>query len=431
MMKIKLIRTEEEYQSALKKIEEIMDAIPGSPEEEELDLLSFLVDHYEQEHFPIGLPDPVEAIKFRMEQQGLTRKDLIPFIGSQSRVSEVLNHKRPLSLSMIRALHEGLGIPAEVLLREPGSQITTMRYDPALYPFKEMFNAGYFPKEKGLREAKEKAEELLTALFTPYEPIQQQMILCRSSHPLPNKGSEKDDRLEICDALSAAYEENGNQFESGKVLDENALRAWQARVFQLSAQQPIKKYRRNIVTIDFLHRLAGLSVFPNGPELARQVLLDSGIHFVILSHLQKTYLDGACFSSPDGEPIIALTLRYDRLDNFWFTLIHEISHLYLHLDGNRFAFFDDTESGQDSPTNDFETEANQLTRHVLIPDTIWALDGKKLLNDPSSDNVIDLAGGMHRSPAIVAGRVRWETGNYTILSDLLGSGTVKTSLSGV
>ena len=80
-MKIKLIRTKEEYQSALKRIEELMDAIPASPEEEELDLLSFLVDHYEQAHFPIDLPDPVEAIKFRMEQQGLTQKDMIAFIG--------------------------------------------------------------------------------------------------------------------------------------------------------------------------------------------------------------------------------------------------------------------------------------------------------------------------------------------------------------
>ena len=430
MMKIKLIRTEEDYQQALEQLEELMDAMPGSIEEEELDLLSFLVDHYEQENFPIDLPDPVEAIRFRMEQQGLTQKDMIAFIGSQSKVSEVLNHKRSLSLAMIRALHEGLGIPAEVLLREPDSQISAMRYDPAYYPIKEMFNAGYFPGENGFREAKEKAEELLIALFTPYESFQRQTILCRSSHPLSGKEKAAEGELEVHDGLSAVYEANEAENEHRKVLDENALRAWQARVFQLSKQQIIKKYRKNIVTIDFLHRLAGLSVFPNGPKLARQVLLDSGIHFVILSHLPKTYLDGACFFSPDGEPIIALTLRYDRLDNFWFTLIHELSHLYLHLDRDQIAFFDDTESRPDSQTNDYETEANQLTRQVLIPDAVWTSGREKILNNLSSDIVIKLAGDVQRSPAIVAGRVRWETGNYTILTDLLGSGTVKTSLSG-
>lgn len=429
-MKIKLIRTEEEHQQALERLEDLMDAAPGSSEEEELDLLSFLVDHYEQENFPIELPDPVEAIKFRMEQEGLTRKDLIAFIGSQSKVSEVLNHKRPLSLSMIRALHKGLGIPAEVLLREPGSQISTMRYDPAQYPIKEMFNAGYFPGENKLSEARQKAEELLTALFTPYESFQRQMIFCRSTHPLITKEKDADGELEIRDALPVTYEADKNQIENGKILDENAFRAWQARVFQLSAQQTIKKYRKETVTIDLLNGLAGLSVFPNGPELARRVLLDSGIHFVILSHLPKTYLDGACFSSPDGEPIIALTVRHDRLDNFWFTLIHELCHLHLHLDRGQLAFFDNTENGQVLPTNGFETEANHLTRQVLIPEAVWAAEKGNLIDDPKPDALIKFAERLHRSPAIVAGRVRWETGNYTIFADLLGSGAVRKNISG-
>ncbi len=98
-----------------------MDAKLGSAMEEELELWSLLVDRYEAEHFPIDLPDPVEAIKFRMEQEGLRQKDLERFFPGKNRVSEVLNHKRPLSIGMIRALHRGLGIPAEVLLREaPG-----------------------------------------------------------------------------------------------------------------------------------------------------------------------------------------------------------------------------------------------------------------------------------------------------------------------
>jgi HTH-type transcriptional regulator/antitoxin HigA len=118
-MDMKIIKTEAEYDAALERIDAVMNAAPGSAEEEELELLAILVEKYEQERYPIELPDPVEAIKFRMEQEGLTRKDMIKYLGSQSKVSEVLNYKRPLSLAMIRALTEGLNIPAEVLIQPP------------------------------------------------------------------------------------------------------------------------------------------------------------------------------------------------------------------------------------------------------------------------------------------------------------------------
>jgi HTH-type transcriptional regulator/antitoxin HigA len=117
-LRAKIIKTEEEYTGALAHVESLMEAGPGSPKEEELELWSLLVERYEQERFPIDLPDPVEAIKFRMEQEGLQQKDLVKYFPGKNRVSEVLNHKRPLSIGMIRALHRGLGIPAEVLLRE-------------------------------------------------------------------------------------------------------------------------------------------------------------------------------------------------------------------------------------------------------------------------------------------------------------------------
>lgn len=116
-MKPKIIKTEEEYSEALARVETLMNAKPGSAKEEELELWSLLVAKYEDEHFPIDLPDPVEAIKFRMEQEGLQQKDLVKFFPGKNRVSEILNRKRPLSLGMIRSLHEGLGIPAAVLIR--------------------------------------------------------------------------------------------------------------------------------------------------------------------------------------------------------------------------------------------------------------------------------------------------------------------------
>lgn len=117
-MKPKIIKTEAEYSAALARVESLMNAKPGSAKEEELELWSLLVERYEEEHFPINIPDPVEAIKFRMEQQGLRQKDLEPFFPGKNRVSEVLNRKRPLSIGMIRALHRSLGIPANVLLQK-------------------------------------------------------------------------------------------------------------------------------------------------------------------------------------------------------------------------------------------------------------------------------------------------------------------------
>jgi len=116
-MKIRILKNEAEYEAALAEIERLMES--PKPDVDRLELLGLLVSDYEDKHYQIDMPDPVEAITFRMEQMGLTRKDLERYIGSRSKVSEVLSGKRRLSLSMIRALHEGLGIPAEVLLGRP------------------------------------------------------------------------------------------------------------------------------------------------------------------------------------------------------------------------------------------------------------------------------------------------------------------------
>jgi HTH-type transcriptional regulator/antitoxin HigA len=122
-MDIQPIRTESDCKAALRQISTLMesDPEPGTPDGDRLDILATLVQVYEARHFPIGAPDPVEAIKFRMEQSGLTVKDLEPIIGRSNRVYEVLNHKRPLTLAMIRRLHRSLGIPAEVLIAETAS----------------------------------------------------------------------------------------------------------------------------------------------------------------------------------------------------------------------------------------------------------------------------------------------------------------------
>ena len=118
-MDIKPIKTDADYRAALKEIESLMMAAPDTPEGEKLDVMTTLVEAYEARHFPMDLPDPVEALKFEMERRNLTVKDLEPMIGKSNRVYEILNHKRSLTLKMIWKLHEGLGIPAESLIKPP------------------------------------------------------------------------------------------------------------------------------------------------------------------------------------------------------------------------------------------------------------------------------------------------------------------------
>ena len=117
-LKPKVIKTEAQYEATLARVEKIFDAKPDTPMGDELELLLLLVESYEEKKFPIGPPDPIDALRFRMEQEGLKPKDLIPYIGSKSKVSEVLSGQRPLSLTMIRKLVTGLRRPAEVALRE-------------------------------------------------------------------------------------------------------------------------------------------------------------------------------------------------------------------------------------------------------------------------------------------------------------------------
>lgn len=120
-MDIKPIKTESDYRAALKAVESLMDAKQGSVEGERLDVLVTLIDAFEEKHYPMEPPDPVEAIKFEMERKGMTAKELEPMIGTRRRVDEVLNRRRPLTLKMIRRLHAQLGVSAESLIKETGA----------------------------------------------------------------------------------------------------------------------------------------------------------------------------------------------------------------------------------------------------------------------------------------------------------------------
>jgi HTH-type transcriptional regulator / antitoxin HigA len=117
-MNIKPIKNTEDYELALERLEQIFDAQLGTDDGDELEILTILIDKYEKEHFPVEMPNPIEALKFRMEQLGMQQKDLAKTIGFKSRVSEILNHKRKLTLEMVRKLHEQLHIPTDILIKE-------------------------------------------------------------------------------------------------------------------------------------------------------------------------------------------------------------------------------------------------------------------------------------------------------------------------
>jgi HTH-type transcriptional regulator/antitoxin HigA len=129
-MNVRLIKTKADHKAALARIDAIFDAGPGTAEGDELELLLHLVEEFEAARYPIAMPDPIDALRFRMEQQGLKQVDLVPYIGNKSKVSEVLSRKRPLSLAMIRKLHNGLGIPTDVLVQEPGKALETHGHVP-------------------------------------------------------------------------------------------------------------------------------------------------------------------------------------------------------------------------------------------------------------------------------------------------------------
>ena len=156
MATIRAIRTDEDYESALERIQELLDLLSGEdgqiededhPSRVELDVLSDLVEYFESKTAELGYPDPVAAIEFRMDQGGLTPRDLVPFIGSRAKVSEVLAGKRAITMPMARALHQHLGIPADVLLQQPGASMPAAEKDIewTRFPLRAMVNAGWIP----------------------------------------------------------------------------------------------------------------------------------------------------------------------------------------------------------------------------------------------------------------------------------------------
>lgn len=212
------------------------------------------------------------------------------------------------------------------------------------------------------------------------------------------------------------------KMRSGNVPNEYALLAWQARILERARGLVEREELAEFVLDDrWLPDLVNLTKRKDGAKRASHLLAKKGIALIIERHLPGSYLDGAAMLGDGDRPVIGLTLRYDRLDNFWFVLLHELGHIFLHLfDGLRFDFFDE-EGATDSDL--IEVDADKFAQNALIPEELWdqclsrfALSEEAVLID--ADNLgID--------PSIIAGRIRKERSNYTILNNLVGQGQVR------
>ncbi len=217
------------------------------------------------------------------------------------------------------------------------------------------------------------------------------------------------------------------KMRSGTVPNEYSLLAWQSRILE-KARERIESDEVADYAFDdkWIPSLVDLTRREDGPQRAVNLLSEKGIVLIIERHLPGSYLDGAAMIGDSGRPIVGLTLRHDRLDNFWFVLLHELGHIFLHLnDGMRFDFFDEENSVGDA----IEQEADQFALNALIPDALWNDCLSRFALSEESVRIDAERLGIHAS--IIAGRIRKEQDNYTILGGLVGQGLVRAQLEKV
>jgi HTH-type transcriptional regulator/antitoxin HigA len=398
-MEYKVIKTDEQYSEMLAFAEQLIAGDPeiGTADAERLEMLSLLIGDYEKRAFPFQKPDPISAIRFRMEEQGLRQADLAPLLGSRSRVSEVLAGKRPLTVQMIRALSTSLGIPAETLIGNPDIAAVSQPevaqdIDWGKFPAKEMERRGWFREVPHILELA--AEDRVKEFFSTV----------------------------TAEATCALYR---RRLHGDGLTDQNrySVLAWTARVLARAKPEAAESqaFSPERMSIDMLRDLARLSYFDEGPRLAKEFLAKAGITLIVEPALPRAQLDGVALFTEKQHAIIGLSLRFDRLDAFWFTLLHECVHVWKHLSSAREAFVDRLEHTESSEYR--EKEANRQAREVFIPRAIWRRS--KAFLAPTRDSIHELAAELRIHPAIIVGRLHYDTGNYRTFTDLLGSGTVR------
>ncbi len=397
-MEPRIIKTGAQYRAALAAVERLAaeDPVAGSADGDRLELLAKLVEDYEKERYRFARPDPIEAIVFRMEEQGLRQKDIADLLGGKNRASEILSRKRPLTLSMVRALSESLRIPADLLIRQPepsdfgAEDEENGENEESQIPMPYLLKSGWFEDDD--------ARRLTTAAVVA------RYLRPRAGGPL--------------------YLRRTITYGATPDTNKTRLRLWVSKVRELAAASRRQRgpWRADTLNDEFLSFVARLSGADEGPRLAQKLLAEKGIALIVWPALPQTKLDGAAMLDAEGAPIIGITLRHDRLDSFWFTLLHELVHAWKHLPEKDVAITDESvEDGHDDDSK--EAEANRLARNAFIPRSLWKRTDAFLR--PSVESILALARRLHISPAIVAGRLRREKTGYAAFSGLVGNRQVR------
>jgi HTH-type transcriptional regulator/antitoxin HigA len=334
---------------------------------------------------------PLVLIKSRIAN-GYTQADLAELLQMKEQQIQKYEAEQYENVSLKTLLKVAdvlkININADVQIRQNDARI---RYSASDYPFKQMFQRKWFTDFRGTyNEAVKNSDVLIANLFQ-------------------RAGTE-----------NLQYALNRRSIRTTSQFNQEALNVWYARVILKARDQHLSSFfDKNIINSAWFKELASYSVETDGPHKAVDFLKSNGIRVVFEPQVEGTYLDGAALLLDKTYPVIALTLRHDRIDNFWFVLFHELAHIILHLGEEFDTIFDDLDSSIDG----IEHEADEYALNISVPAEVWK---KSLVRfSPSKETIINQARTLKIHPALVAGRIRRETGKYHLYNDLIGLGEVR------
>jgi HTH-type transcriptional regulator/antitoxin HigA len=215
-----------------------------------------------------------------------------------------------------------------------------------------------------------------------------------------------------------------SHYRSSPLTDRHALNVWATQIYKKAQEVKMpNKYKHGIIDFSFMQKLAKVSNEENGPILAQEYLRKIGIILIVEPHFPKTYLDGAAILINRDNPVIGLTLRYDRLDNYWFTLMHELAHIALHFNQDIGLFYDEIEGIKAIDLDDKERAADEMAEEALLPKAKWEVSPARLI--PSSMAAKSLANELGVHVAIIAGQIRYKGNKYMYLNKIVNDAKVR------